>query len=63
LFPVVSPSAPLVSNTFHNEGAAYAAAPDGRRFLMVYQPPARPLTEIAVVQNWGTELRKAVLSN
>ena len=63
LFPVVSPSAPLVSNTFHNEGAAYAAAPDGRRFLMVYQPRARPLTEIAVVQNWGTELRRSVLSN
>jgi hypothetical protein len=60
LFPVVTPTAPLNSNTFNNEGAAFYAAPDGRRFLMVYQPQPKPLTEIGVVQNWFIELHRLV---
>jgi hypothetical protein len=60
LFPVVSPTAPLISTTFNNEGAAFYAAPDGRRFLMVYQPQPKPLTEIGVVQHWFTELHRLV---
>jgi serine/threonine protein kinase/Tol biopolymer transport system component len=57
LFPVVSRTAPMVSNAFNNEGATFHAAPDGSRFLMVFQTPARPLTEIAIVQHLGTELQ------
>ena len=60
LFPVVSPSARLISSTFNNEGAAFYASPDGRRFLMVYRPLPKPLTEIGVVQNWFTELQRVV---
>jgi hypothetical protein len=60
LFSVVSPSAALISTTFQNEGAAFHASSDGRRFLMVYGPQPKPLTELAVVQNWFTELQRVV---
>jgi dipeptidyl aminopeptidase/acylaminoacyl peptidase len=58
LFPVVTPSAPLISVTFNNEGPGYHASADGGRFLMVYQPQPTSLTEIAVVQHWYTELQR-----
>ena len=63
LFPVVRPSAPLVSNTFNNEGAAYHASSDGSRFLMVYQGQPRSQTEVAVVQNWRAALQGSVPRN
>lgn len=61
--PVVTPAAPVVSTTFGNEGAAYHAAPDGSRFLMIYQTRSQPLTEIAVVQHLATELRRSAPRN
>ena len=59
LFSVVTRNAPTVSNTFNKEGAAFHAVRDGSRFLMVFQTPRQPLTEIAVVQHLGTALQRS----
>jgi serine/threonine-protein kinase len=39
-------------------GRTYDVAPDGRRFLMLKQPPARAAPELVVVLNWFEELRR-----
>jgi hypothetical protein len=44
-------------------GRSYDVTPDGQRFIMVQtqeQPPAAPLTEMIVVQNWLEELKRLV---
>jgi serine/threonine-protein kinase len=39
-------------------GRTYDVAPDGRRFLMLKQPPSSGATELVVVLNWFDELRR-----
>jgi hypothetical protein len=49
------------STTFYLRG--YDVTPDGRRFIMTQtkeQPPAPPLAEMVLVQNWFEELKQKV---
>ena len=42
-----------------NAGASFAASADGKQFLIVSQPPAEPLTEIGLVQNWLADVERS----
>jgi hypothetical protein len=59
LFSVTSPGAPILGTTSVNAGASFAASADGQRFLIVSQPPAEPLTEIGLVQNWLADVERS----